>query len=132
MTLSRKVKERSSINISINLFNYFAEEELLRTTSRRKRYPAKGAKILQSVCSTNRNSLKDLKVNSLGKRKLSEELSEKKENDLTDETEVELYESAAKRLKTWHHKVKANMDKSKRIEDANKIMKNAENALASI
>ena len=99
---------------------------MLRTTSRRKRYPAKGAKILQAVCSTNKKSLKELKVSSLGKHKL--ELREMKENDETDE---EFYESAAKRLKSWQTKVSTNMDKSKRIAEALKIMKNAEDASAT-
>ena len=96
---------------------------MLRAARRRKRYPAKGAKILQSVCSTNRKSLKDLKATSLGKHKL--ELSEVKENDRTDE---EFYESAAKKLKTCQSKVTTNMEKSKRIAAALKMIKNAEYA----
>ena len=133
MTLSREVRRRNSSNISSKSLKFiFAEEALLRTASRRKRYPAKGAKILQSVCSTNRNSLKDLKVISHGKHKLSEDLREMKENDLTEEADNESYESAAKRLKSWHDKVKSNMDKSKRIDQAQKIMRNAEEASANI
>ena len=133
MTLSREVRRRISSSISSKSLKYiFAEEALLRTASRRKRYPAKGAKILQSVCSTNRNSLKDLKVISHGKHKLSEDLREMKENDLTEEADNESYESAAKRLKSWHDKVKSNMDKSKRIDQAQKIMRNAEEASANI
>ena len=98
----------------------------MRATSRRKRYPAKGAKILKSVCSMNKKSLKELKVSTLGKHKL--ELSEKKEND---ETDKEFYESAAKRLKSWQTKVASNMEKSDRIAAAFKIMKNAEDASAT-
>ena len=99
---------------------------MLRAARRRKRYPAKGAKILQSVCSTNRKSLKELKVTSLGKHKL--ELSEVKENDRNDEV---FYESAAKKLKTWQTKVTTNMEKSKRIAAALKMIKNAEYASAT-
>ena len=61
-------------------FYYFAEDALLRATRRRGRYPAKGAKILQSVCSMNKKSLQELKVSTLGKHKL--ELSEVKENEI--------------------------------------------------
>ena len=98
----------------------------MRTTRRRKRYPAKGAKILQLVCSTNKKSLKELKVSTSGKHKL--ELSERKENEKTDE---EFYESAAKRLKSWQAKVASNMEKSNRIAAAFKIMKNIEDASAT-
>ena len=98
----------------------------MRATRRRGRYPAKGAKILQSVCSMNKKSLQELKVSTLGKHKL--ELSEVKEND---ETSEEFYESAAKRLKSWQTKVSTNMEKSKRIAEAFKIMKNAEDASAT-
>ena len=69
---------------------------------------------------------------SCGKHKLSEDLREMKENDLTEEADSESYESAAKRLKSWHDKVKSNMDKSKRIDQAQKIMRNAEEASADI
>ena len=65
-------------------------------------------------------------MSTLGKHKL--ELSEKKENDETDE---EFYESAAKRLKSWQTKVATNIEKSTRIAAAFKIMKNAEDASAT-
>ena len=74
----------------------------------------------------NKKSLQELKVSTLGKHKL--ELSEVKEND---ETSEEFYESAAKRLKSWQTKVSTNMEKSKRIAEAFKIMKNAEDASAT-
>ena len=102
------------------------DDALLSVTSRRKRYPQKGARILRSVYSHNRKSLKDLKIN-VNKRKL--DVIETKENKYSD---MELYESAAKKVKLCQNKVFANEDKTSRLNDAFKILKSAEEASSTV
>jgi len=96
------------------------EDALLSVVGRRSRYPSKAASLLAMTLKKNRVMLKGLKVK-ITKDKV--DLSGVKEGDVS-----ECFNQASKNLKRSKDLVVESSDKTSRLVDSYKILKNAEEA----